>query len=209
MDKLYRACRFATTCVKNLMHSWDPEFVMLSAEFSNNSGNTIEITAELASWLSASKYFNVKWPMGPGCVTVRYKFRGMAETIYATMVDVDEKTEASTVFPPNLPKRDIVPPSEQVIIAEAFFKLDGENDGDDNESVDVTDTVTAFAGPDGLFTEVKKHHNTFIQSDDGMLAAATTTNTFFDDKIVHIMPKNTKRLEITFADGSGKTIVFK
>jgi len=215
-----------------VVHSWDPEFVLLSADFfSGKAEKTTDksaetITAELASWLSASKYFDSPWPLGSGRVIVRYKFRGVADTTYATLTDVNDKTKACDVFPPSSPKRDIVPPNEQVILAEAFGAADDDENDDNQQSLDVTETIVSFAGPDGMFDGIKcggsiiavgsdKHSSTTL---DCLTTTTTTTihpaaplvssYVFFDDKIVHVVPKGTKRVEITFADGSAKNVIF-
>lgn len=134
MDKFYTVCRFVAAVLTTTARSMRPDCILTSAEFRKPSG-AVDATSLLVGRLAVGggKVVNdAEWRL-----VVWYTYRGQGP--FALYVE----PAGTLTFPPEQ-ARDLVPPGEQIIMAE-------RRRPNDEETEDVTELLCPFAGPDGLF----------------------------------------------------------
>lgn len=128
MEKLYTIGRFVSAVLRSYTQSLRPDIVLESVTDMDTGKDVTAIAlGKIAMSLPLSD------PSTDRKLIIRYTYKGTGPYQYI-----------GSTFPPHLPTREIVPPTEQIIMAELMEK-------DEEDPRDVTEDMIAFAGPDGTF----------------------------------------------------------
>jgi hypothetical protein len=173
MDIFCMVCRYVAAVATTTARSFKADYVLTRAEHHPGGDVTRMVMGKLASGGGHMLNDTDK------CIVIWYTYMGQGP--FAVYCNPKE----TLVFPP-FRSRDMIPPSDQIIVAE-------RHTGADDEGEDVTELVMAFAGPDGRF--------------HGRMDLANGAEQTFDIGVMcDNWDKSTNTLELTFATGENKTI---